>query len=112
MLPFKPQSFTEPVILVVNFTISPHRALALVWGHQELLSDGLQGYETDVLLTNCEAAKCSELRWCLPPRNNKKALKLKSAHVPLAPTSSLQDRGPLVGGGAVVENIMGNLHVS
>lgn len=85
-----------------------------MFGGQELLSDGLQGYETDVFLANCGTAKCSELSWCLPPRNNTKALKLQSAQVPLAPTQlpPCKTRDLLGGKGEVMENTKGNLHVS
>lgn len=80
-------------------------------GGQELLSDGLQGNETDVLMANCEAAQCSELSWFPAPKNSRKALKC-STSVPLAPTSSLQDQRLLSGEGAAVENMKGKLHVS
>lgn len=82
-----------------------------LFGRQVLLSDGLQGNETDVLRPNCEAAKCSGLSWCPSPGNNRKALKLATS-VPLAPTSSLRAQGLLSGEGAAVENTKGNRHGS
>lgn len=85
MLPFVVQSFAEQRFWWQTLQ-SVLTGLLHLFGGQELLSDSLQGYETYVLLANSGAAKCSELSWCLPERNNRKALKLQSAHVPLTPT--------------------------